>query len=215
MTSQLKKTFSLFLLAICILTACERESVSEDLEVSEIGLKETNEEEGCQQIGLQFAFDLGTMHADDPGATMIPIGKSYYLYLTPTPPYHLGKDCVCRIKYYDVAFNHLPPAADIQVTDMGGNPINFIGPQQMGSFQTLEIHATSLTTEVLIGFSPNVVPKPLLVTAGGFCIVDNISGPRIEAPLTSAYEEVGQHPISGLPINNIFLPLSVMSYQLP
>lgn len=199
-------------LSSIITLGCSNPIIPEDLDSASPAFAPDNPDEQvrCNETGNAYYFDALFDNFSDPSGTTIPSGMIYSVYLGTTPPYQLGRDCVCKVKYYTIEFDNLPSSASIKVEDHAGNPIPFIGPLTSASTTNIQISENHLSTGVYIGFNPGVNPIPEIAKAGGFCIVDNISGPTPATIQTAAFVELVYLEESNIDRTDIFLPVSAM-----
>ncbi|MEM7040020.1 MAG: hypothetical protein AAF570_23810, partial [Bacteroidota bacterium] len=60
---------------------------------------------------------------------------------------------------------------------MYNHEVHFTGPFFNGQGPAIEIGASDLTPIMFVDFDPAIGEHPILVAGGGFCLIDNISGP--------------------------------------
>lgn len=207
----------LALLSSFITLGCNSTTIPEDLGMASPAFAPDNPDEQvrCNEIGNAYHFDALFDSFSDPLGTSIPSGLTYSVYLGTTPPYRLGRDCVCKVKYYTIEFDYLPSSGTIKVEDHSGNPVPFIGPLTSASTTNIQISENHLSTGVYIGFNPGINPIPEIAKAGGFCIVDNISGPAPATIQTAAFVEFVYQEETNTDRKDIFLPVSAMRELAP
>lgn len=172
----------------------------------------------CSSAGDPYTFSIQYLTPQQSGGSIIPNGMSYYVYLPSTQPYGLGQNCVCRIQYFDLEFDYLPPSTQIMVGNLQGYSIPFEGPLNLANGRReIRIDKRYIAQGILIGFDPGVSPRPILKYSGGFCIVDNISAPRldVEEIYTFAYAEPLLHPETQEEYLAFYLPLFDLVPYIP
>lgn len=168
----------------------------------------------CATVGEAFTFNLETVTSGQTGGAGIPAGMSYHVFLAGTPPYQLGKNCMCKIQHYTLEFSNLPQGSLPVVEDLNGNSIPFTGPFATASgLEAITIHKKYLNYGLYVGFDGGLSPQPELMLAGGFCIVDNISAPYEPGVVdyVSAYMEVAFDTETQTEYLEYFLPPSVLT----
>lgn len=172
----------------------------------------------CESTGEQHTFALKSSTPGQVGGPVIPSAVAYYVYLDETPPYELGKNCMCKLQHYTFEFDFLPLASQISLNSINGISIPFSGPSSTANgTQEITISKAFLQSEVLIEFHPGINPKPDLLEAGGICIVDNISAPlaTVEPVYFQAFRQVAYNPELEEEYYEYFLPSSILSPVVP
>lgn len=159
-----------------------------------------NENEGT---ALTFSLDVEEPMDDTGAGGELPVNFDYNIFLGNTPPYNLGIDCICRLSGYAFEFSDLSQVSWIIVTDDTGAPVAFTL-----NGNSIEIDPSAVGVNLFIDFDPGP-PTPTLVTAGGFCIVDNVSTPEEPKTLYEAYIEHTYSPITMQTTKKVYIPVSV------
>lgn len=217
-TIQIFQTAFLCIL-LCSTVGCEKQPIAEEelstpLPTLEILNPETGE---CEQKGAKYKFSLQVSGPGYAAPIGLPTGMTYLAYHGPTASFSLARHCLCSLKEYRIEFDYLPVHTDILVKKLNGHSIPFAGPFPNNGYsgQHITISQSFLATSIAIGFVHSVSPIPQLRDAGGFCIVDNISGPRITLERTTIYHEPAYSTFTDGWYDNYFLPLSEMDYLIP
>lgn len=133
--------------------------------------------ENCATAGelRDFPLDIMTSFSNPPGITT---QLDYMVELT-TYPFRLEENCHCKISHYVLTFDQLPATSQIVLYDANGNALNYDGPftGPAGGME-IELSEENLNITTYVGFDPPLDPAPNLRAAGGYCIIDNISGPN-------------------------------------
>lgn len=158
---------------------------------------------------LTFVLDVEDPMDDTGAGGEMPVNFDYNIFLGYTPPYNLGIDCICRLSGYTFTFSNLSQVSWISVIDDTGAQVSFT---QSGN--TIEIDPSYLGANLFIDFDPGP-PTPTLVTAGGFCIVDNVSTPEEPRTLHEAYIEHTYNPITMQTTKKVYIPASVATGFYP
>jgi len=169
---------------------------------------------GCDAKGDRYEFGLLNTTPGQSGISTQPPGMSYYVYLSGTPVFNLGHDCVCRIKHYTLEFDQLPSHNQILVRNQTGGVIPFTGPiATQDGFEAIRIQEKYLQNGLFVGFVGGASPGPQLRYSGGFCIVDNISAPvdQVELVHMEAYREPAFDSETNEEYLAYFLPLTVLT----
>ncbi len=172
----------------------------------------------CESTGDQYTFALESSTPGQVGGPAIPSGVAYYVYLGDTPPYELEKNCMCKLQHYTLEFDFLPLATQISLDNLNGISIPFSGPSSTGNgTQEITISKRFLQSDVHIGFDPGINPKPVLLKAGGICIVDNISAPLVasEPVYFQAFHQVAYDPEQEVEYIEYYLPSSILTPLIP
>ena len=102
----------------------------------------------------------------------------YEIEIPPPPSFHLIEDCMCRMDHVQLDFDSLPEANQIIVLDENWDEVPFSGPtvNAAGDYY-IRIEGPDLVSPFYVDFVPGIGFNPTLVKDGGFCLIDNISGP--------------------------------------
>jgi|GEM_PF-4179916 len=177
MSSTTKTKNYLLALLLSLLTlsvwSCERTPLPEIDSVAQPNPQ--LEEVGDCPIGLLRSFVLD-QHFD----------AKYTIEIPPLPSYSLIKDCLCQMQYIKAEFNALPDAQFISVTDQYNVPVPFTGPVAVPgltptsppAYEYIRIDTDDPHLVLHIEIDPAGGVESELDRAGGFCLVDNLSGPR-------------------------------------
>lgn len=154
----------------------------------------------CDQIDDEFEFSLETSTTGS-----MPSGTSIHAELGETEYFDLVEDCVCKVTRYEFVFSFLPQAPNINVKNASGAEISFSVVSNK-----IIVYENHVETELFIGFDGELDPSPELETAGGFCIVDNISNPTIPpiVYINLPFSAPGQDPHTNVQRTDIWLPIS-------
>lgn len=130
---------------------------------------------------------------------------NYHVFFGETQEYNLADHCVCKVKEVVLTFDFLPAASQIQVTNDLGTEIAFAGPFNLmnGPGEYIKIYPGALEPSLYIAFNFAMDPAPLLINAGGYCVVDNLSGPKTPFTMTEPYLEYNEQTKT----TDIFLPV--------
>lgn len=109
----------------------------------------------------------------------------YVVEIPPLPSYDLIKDCMCHMQYLQIDFSALPDAQYISVTDVYNVPVPFVGPVSVPSqsssttpaFQYIQVYTDDPHQVLHVEIDPAGEVDSELIRSGGFCLIDNLSGP--------------------------------------
>ena len=180
------KALAGFVLMAFILVSCAPSSLDETLEEKMLaGVQAAQQLPDCVaqnlQIGDEVPFLLidNTTNADyDPPSNFHLIN---YAYMGVSIPFTIGDDCTCNVKRYDLEFEDFPTTpGDFIIQDEDGQNIDFDTELvDDNGYQTtvVTIDYDDITTDIFLNVNDNVHPAPELVTAGGLCVIENVSNP--------------------------------------
>lgn len=173
---------SLFVLLAVFVTSCQTSPVEEGISDHGAQMEETEPDESnldCDMVTSELGFDLDMETRNPQGPSFSYTGTlAGYTSLHTVPSYMLGQNCLCRIQKFELEFTDLPTSNLLNLYNDSGDPVPFSTPQYNVSSQTYSvmISADNLNMGLYITYN-QADPSPALVTAGGMCMVDNISGP--------------------------------------
>lgn len=196
-----------FLCLMGLNMGCEYGNVPEEYHHPVPALSEGEGSWECEQTGLEYTFNVYVVAPWESGGSSIPAGMAYRAYIGETVYYELDENCVCEAQLIRFEFEDLPGANDISVTNANGDELSFVGPYLTGNGEAIHVNYTQLTTDMYIGFDPLVEPIPLRTGSGGYCIVDNISGPKESGLRNLPYEEVHIDSLTMMPYTAVFVPV--------
>lgn len=113
------------------------------------------------------------------GLTGLP-QPDYFAYLN-TGPYSTD-DCMCLLQGFTLTFDNVAPNESISIVDEKGEPVSFTVVVNSQGQTVIEINdlgqleGDNLGIFIDFFLAPEEAPMPDLVSAGGLCIIDNISG---------------------------------------
>lgn len=203
----------LFFLAVCsfLISACQTQIGEEVPSEANPQAEVYYDEDGCRQEGGILGFDLKSILGIEAPTFPHDSRIDAYVFLGPIPPYSLDKDCMCYLQEYRLYFDIPPSPQELTLYNQGGSEIAYNGPFTGSSAARpwyIEISGFNLNEEIYVGFDLNTSPVPNLVYAGGLCMIDNVSLPRIPGVIHGPY----QHSVlddQGLFLGvDIFLPAS-------
>lgn len=136
----------------------------------------------CDFKGTSFSFNLGV--TDDPAVGPQNVTNNFpYLLDLITQSFQVGGSdagCPCKLKKYRLYFNTQAAAAQVQLYNSQGQSLPVPGAQANSSGQPgpwfIELTAQQLAARFWLRFATQSTPEPLMVHAGGYCIIDNIGG---------------------------------------
>lgn len=130
---------------------------------------------------------------------------NYHVFFGETQEYNLADHCVCKVKEVVLTFDFLPAASGIQITNDQGTELAFAGPYNLTNSpgEYIVIYPGALEPSLYVSFDFAYDPAPLLVNAGGYCVVDNLSGPKTPFTMTEPYVEYNELTQT----TDIFLPV--------
>lgn len=138
-----------------------------------------------------------------------------YDLVTAPHPFQLN-ECLCAVKRYEFAFDSLPTADKITVTDEFGNPVPFtIHLDPATGRKVITVSASEFDdgyTKVYIEIDETPIPE--IQQAGGLCIVDNLGGFNGSGDTTTVHFDpaiVTASPPNSPPVQLIIIPNSMTS----
>lgn len=140
----------------------------------------------CSLIGTSYMHNVAVTTNPTTGPANMTNNFPYRLDLQ-SQPFQVGGPngvCPCRVKKYRIYFNSQAAANQAQLYTASGQAMNFSGPfseptGKPGPYY-IEISDRQASAQFFVRFATSTSPPPLLVHAGGYCIIDNIGG--INAP---------------------------------
>lgn len=206
-----KQFFSLALLfSLVILAAgCSRDSFTTSDQTQKPQLEIVGDDPiGCDNLGETYVFDVEVSQVSVAGFPPMDPEDEYMIYFGEMEPYSLDTECVCKMEFIRLEFDQLPAYSQITVQNENGNAVGIIGPFATPNGEAIDILQGQSPLVTYIDFDPSVDPSPELMTAGGYCIVDNISGPKSSYVWTGAYVEEAWDPDLYVNYDAIFVPMS-------
>lgn len=174
----------LVLLVFLMVTAlsCEKPELSVHEGGPSVATAPQEDEPGCDQAGDRYSFSMGVATSGQPEAQGLPSHMTYKVYIYPSIPFRLEDNCECLVKSMEFVFDYLPPVGQFSITDENHVDVNYIGPYTTPFGTAIKIANASMDDVYYVGFDEEVTPTPQLKLQGGFCIIDNVSGPIVLPP---------------------------------
>lgn len=136
----------------------------------------------CDLIGNTYQYNLSVTSNPQTGPQNMVNNFLYQLNLY-TQPFQVGGTegiCPCKAGVYRIYFNTQAAANSAQLINNLGQTMQRSAAQQNSSLLPgpwyIELTPQQIATQFYIRFASQSTPSPLMVHAGGYCIIDNIGG---------------------------------------
>jgi len=192
--NKLFSRISLLALIALVVASCQNAPTEEGITAYGAQLEQTESNDSnldCDMVTNELGFDLN-MNTRNPTPPTFPYAGTLagYTSLHSVPPFQLGMNCLCRLQKFELEFTDLPNSNLLNLYNDSGDPVPFHGPSYnlSSNTYTVIISADNLNMGLYISYN-QTDPSPSLVTAGGLCMVDNVSGPdSVSTYWTRPYE---------------------------
>lgn len=136
----------------------------------------------CDFKGTPFSYNLSVTNDPSVGPLNMVNNFTYQLDLLTQSFQAGGEDagCPCKVKKYRLYFNTQAAANQVQLYDAQGQSMTVPAAQANSSAVPgpwfIELTAQQITAQFWLRFAAQTTPAPLMLHAGGYCIIDNIGG---------------------------------------
>lgn len=164
----------------------------------------------CDLKGSTYQYNLSVTPSPSSGPLNMVNNFPYQLDLY-TQPFQVGGVegvCPCKAGVFRIYFNTQAAANSAQLINNLGQTMQRSAAQQNTSLLPgpwyIELSPQQIATQFYIRFASQSIPAPLMVSAGGYCIIDNIGG--LGEPYT-AFSPIlvpTADPITDLEYNTIY-----------
>lgn len=164
----------------------------------------------CDLKGNTYQYNLSVTSNPPVGPQNMVNNFSYQLDLY-TQPFQVGGVdgiCPCKAGVYRIYFNTQAAANSAQLVNNLGQTMQRSAAQQNSSLLPgpwyIELTPQQIAIQFYIRFTSQTTPAPLMVHAGGYCIIDNIGG--LGEPYT-AFSPIlvpTEDPGTGIEYNTIY-----------